>query len=169
MLNAPCVLTPIDSIGKLDLNINWRETELKHIKGNQAIIGLLMYAAFATRPDVPFAVATLCRYNSYSFHSHLTAAKRFNQSLQSTANFRLHFISRSITGSHDQLTGDIELNWAHDSADHKSHGGHVFLISNGAVYCAYGKHDLIALQTLETEYISYIEGSCKAKWLLQLP
>jgi len=122
---------------KLDLAEDRGEKELKDVKGNQAIVGSLMYAALATRPDISFAVAALGRYNSRPFTSHLTAAKRVLQYLKSTADFRLHFSSTGsndqLTGSNDQLTGHTDSDWANDSADRKSQGGHVFLLSNGAV------------------------------------
>jgi len=99
---------------KLDLAEDRGEKELKGIKGYQAIVGSVMYAALATRPEISFAVAALCRYNSRPFTSHLTAAKRVLQYLKSTADFRLHFNS---TGSNDQLTSYTDSDWANDSAD----------------------------------------------------
>jgi len=45
---------------KLDLAEDWGEKELKDIKGYQAIVGSLMYAALVTRPNISFAVAALC-------------------------------------------------------------------------------------------------------------
>jgi hypothetical protein len=115
---------------KLDVAEDCGEKELKDIKGYQAIVGSLMYAALATRPDTSFAVAALGRYNSRPFTSHLSAAKRVLQYLKSTADFRLHF---SCTGSNDQLTGYMDSDWANDSADRKSQGGHVYPLNNGAV------------------------------------
>jgi hypothetical protein len=102
MQNAHSASTPIDPNVKLDLAEDRGEKELKDIKGYQGIVGSLMYAALATRPDISFAVAALCRYNSRPFTSHLTTAKSVLQYLKSTADFRLHF---SSTGSNDQLTG----------------------------------------------------------------
>ena len=128
--NAHDVSTPMDPNVKLDLAENRGEKELKDIKGYQAIVGSLMYTALATWPDMSFPVAALCRYNSRPFTSHLTAAKRVLQYLKSTANFRLHFSSSSST---NQLTGYTDSDWANDSANRKSQGGLVFLLSNGAV------------------------------------
>ena len=102
MQNAHGASTPMYPNVKLDLAEDRGEKELKDNKGYQAIVGSLMYTALATRPDISFAVAALCRYNSRPFNSHLTAAKTVLQYLKSTANFRLHF---SSTGSNDQLTG----------------------------------------------------------------
>jgi len=115
---------------KLDLAKDRGEKVLKDIKGHQAMVGSLMYAALATRPDISFAVVALCRYNFRPFTSHLTAASGVLQYLKSTADFRLHF---SSTGSNDQLTGYTDSDWANDSANHKSHRGQVFLLSYGAV------------------------------------
>jgi len=157
---------------KLVLAEDRGEKELKDIKGYQAIVSSLMYAALATRPDISFAVAALCRYNSRPFTSHLTAAKGVLQYLKSSADFRLHFSSTGsndqLTGSNDQLTGYTDSDWANDSADRKCQGGHVFLLSNGAVSWQSRKQDLIAMSTLEAEYIACSDSSREAMWILQL-
>jgi hypothetical protein len=153
---------------KLDLAVDRGEKELKDIKGYQAIVGSLMYAALATRPDISFAVTAPCRYNSHPFTSHLTAAKRLRQYLKSTANVPLHCSSSSSTHSNNRLTGYTDSDWAHESADRKSQGGHVFLLNNRAVSWQSRKQDLIAMSALEAKYIACSEGSCEAKWLLQL-
>jgi hypothetical protein len=87
MQNAHNVSTPMDHNVKLDLAEDRREEELKDITHYQAIVGSLMYAALATRPNISFAVTALCQYNSRPFTRHLTAAKRVLQYLKSTANF----------------------------------------------------------------------------------
>jgi len=61
MQNAHDVSTPTDPNIKLYLAEDRGENELKDIKGYKAIVGSLMYAALATRPDISFAVAALCR------------------------------------------------------------------------------------------------------------
>jgi len=165
MQNPHGALTPVDPNVQLDLAEDRGEKELKDIKGHRAIVGSLMYAALATRPDISFAVAALCWYNSRPFTSHLTAAKRVLQYLKSTTDFLLHF--SSSTGSNDQLTGYTDSNWANDSVDRKSQGGHVFLLSNGAVSWQSRKQDLITMSTLEAEYIACSEGSREGNSLLQ--
>jgi len=124
-----------------------------------------MYMALATRPNISFAVAALCRFNSLPSTSHLTTAKSVLLYLKSTADFRLH---SSSTGSNDPHTGYMDSNWANDSAECKSQGGHVFLLSNEAVSWQSQKQYLIAMSTLEADYIACSDGSHEAKWLLQL-
>jgi len=167
MLNAHNISTPMDSNVKLDLGKDRGEKQLKDIKGYNAIVGALMYAAIATRPDFSFAVAALCRYNFCPFTSLLTGAKRVLQYLKSTANFPLHF-SSSSTNSNHQLTGYTGPDWANDCADRKSQRGHGFLLSNRAVSWESRKQHHITMSTLESEYITCFEGSGEAKWLLPL-
>jgi len=125
------VSTPMDPNVKLHLAEDQGEKELKEIKGYQEIVGSLIYAALATRLNISFAVNALSRYNSKHYTSHLTAAKSVLQYLKSTANLRLHFRSRS--SFNDQLTGYMDIDWANDCDDRKSHGGHVLRHSTEAV------------------------------------
>ena len=72
----------------------------------------------------------------------MTAAKRVLEYLKSTANIRLYFNSNGI-GISINISIDIgkspigysDSDWANDSVDRKSQGGHVFLPSNGAILC----------------------------------
>jgi hypothetical protein len=167
MENTHGVSTPMDPNVKLDLAEDRGEKELEDITVYQAVVGSLMYAALATRPDISYADAALCCYNSRPFTSHITAAKRVFQYLKSTADFRLHFTSNGIDIG-NSLVGYSDSDWANDSADCKSQGGHVFLASNGAVSSQSRKQSLIAMSTLEAEFITCSEASREAKWLLQL-
>jgi len=81
------ISTPMDPNVRMDLAEDRGEKELEDIIDYQAVVGSLMYAARATRPDISYAVADLSRYNSRPFTSHMTAAKRVLQYLKSTADF----------------------------------------------------------------------------------
>jgi len=155
---------------KLDLADNRGEKELDkdRVKHYQAIIGSLMYAALATRPDISYAVAALCRYNSCPFTSHMTAAKRVLQYLKATADFQLHFNGND--NDNYGVVGFTDSDLASNSTDRKSQGGHVFLTCHdgGAISWQSRKQDLIAQSTLEAEYIACSEASREARWLLQL-
>jgi len=163
----------------LDLADNWGEKELEpeDITDYQAVVGSLMYAALATWPDISYAVAALSRYNSRPFTSHMTAAEGVLQYLKSTADFRLHYTGNGIgigigisidIDFGNSLVGYSDSNWANDSVDRKSQGGHVFLASIGAISWQAWKQSLIAMWTLEAEFIACSEASREAKWLLQL-
>jgi hypothetical protein len=59
MQNAHHVSTAMDTNVQLDLAEDRGEKDRKYIKGYQAIVGSLMYAARVTRPNISFAVAAL--------------------------------------------------------------------------------------------------------------
>jgi len=165
------VSTPMDPNVKLDLAKDRGEKELKDITDYQVVVGSLMYVALEPWPDISYAVAALSRYNSQPFTSHMTAAKRVLQYLKSTADYLLHFTGNGIGISTDidnSLVGYSDSNWANDSVDRKSQGGHVFLGSNGAVSWQSRKQGLITMSTLKAEFITCSEASTEAKWLLQL-
>jgi len=153
MENTHGVSTLMDPNVKLDLAKDWGEKELDDITEYHAVVGSLMYAAHATRPDILYAVAALSRYNSRPFTSHMTAAKRVLQYLKSTADFRLQFTGIGIEIG-NSLVGYSDSDWANDSTDCKSQGGHVFLPRNGAVSWQSRKQSLIAMSTLEAEFIA---------------
>jgi len=161
----------MDSNVPLDLAEDWGENELEDITDYQAVVGSLMYAALATRPDITYAVAALSRYNLRLFTSHMTAAKRVLQYLKSTANFRLHFNSNGNGIGIDignSLVVYSDSNWANYSMEHKSQGGHVFVTSNEAILWQSQTQSLITMSTLKAEFITCSEVSRAVKLLLQL-
>jgi hypothetical protein len=132
----------------------------------QSIVGSLMYAALGTRPDIAYAVAALSRYNSRPLTVHLTAAKRVLRYLKATKAAKLCY-DAAHAGSGD-LHGYTDSDWAGDSADRKSQGGFVFAMGGAAVSWQSRKQSLIALSTLEAEYIACSDAVRETKWLLQL-
>jgi len=163
----------MDPYIQLDLAEDRGEKKLEDITYYQAVVGSLMYAAFATRPNILYAVAALAEYNSRQFTSHMPAAKRVLQYLESTADFGLELTSNGIgigigTAIDNSLVGYFDSDWANDSADPKSQGGHVILSSNGAISWQSRKQSLIAMSPLEAEFIACSEASIEANWLLHL-
>jgi len=159
---------------ELDIADDWGEKELgkDSVKHYHVIVGSLMYAALATLPDISYPVAALCRYNSRPFTSHMTAAKILLQYLKATADFRLHFNGNGNGNSNGNygVVRFTDSDWARDSTDRKSQGEHVFRTCHdgGTISWQSQKQDLIALSTLEPEYIACSEASREARWLLQL-
>jgi hypothetical protein len=137
----------------------------------QSIVGSLMYAALGTRPDIAYAVAALSRYNSRPLALHLTAAKRVLRYLKATKAAKLCYTSSAdlnYAGTSEELHGYTDADWAGDSADRKSQGGFVFAMGGAAISWQSRKQSLIALSTLEAEYIACSDAVRETKWLLQL-
>ena len=133
-----------------------------------AIIGSLMYAALATRPDISFCVTSLSRYNQSPLTMHLTAAKRVLRYLKHTKHYRLHY-SRDWTKS---LAGFTDSDWAGRIATRKSIGGCVFFgyhgtgtTKSGPIHWQVKTQSVVALSTLEAEYIACSDATREALWL----
>ena len=75
----------------------------------QSVIGSLLYAAIATRPDISHAV-DLSKFNSAPTEAHLTAAKRIIRYLKGTINTSIQYRK---TGNLEVI-GYSDADWAND-------------------------------------------------------
>ena len=116
---------------RLDLAEELGEREVDP-KEYQAVVGSLMYIALATRPDIAFTVSALSRYNSQPCTRHLTATKQVLRYLRKTVGYCLYF-NAGGSNNDGEITGYTDSNWANDSTDQKSQGGHVFLCNGSAI------------------------------------
>jgi hypothetical protein len=162
MQDAFDVPTPLDPDVKLDAQAAIG-SKLADASRYQSIVGSLMYAALGTRPDIAYAVAALCRYNAAPTAIHMTAAVRVLRYLKGTARHKL--VYRRAT---EPLVGYADSEWAGDSGDRKLQGGFVFMMNSGAISWSSRKQTLVALSTLEAEYIACSNAAREAKWLRQL-
>jgi len=130
---------------------------------NISIIGSLMYAALGTRPDIAFAVTKLCQYNHEPITSHLTAAKRVLQYLQSTSTYGLEFskdANSGLPGSY-KLIGYTDADWAGNPQVRKSISGYIFFLG-APVSWKSKRQAIIATSTIEAEFSAYLEVSKQA-------
>ena len=130
----------------------------------QSIVGKLMYAMIATRPDLAFAVSTLGRFNAAPNATHLEAAKKTLRYLRKTSNVGLVF---SPTPSID-LIGYCDSDWAGDLDSRRSTTGYAFLLSNGAISWKSRRQQTVALSSTEAEYMAVTDASKEGIWLRRL-
>ena len=129
----------------------------------QSMVGSLIYAAIATRPDIAYAVAALAKFNSSPTEAHLTAVKRVFRYLKGTVQLRLQY--QETDGN---VEGYSDADWASDSEDRRSTSGNVFVMSGGAISWTSKKQPTVALSTSESEYIALCFATQEAVWLRQL-
>ena len=84
LTEANTVSTPADLNVKLDDGVSKQVDSTIY----QSIIGGLMYAATATRPDIAYVVGMLSKFNASPSEAHLTAAKRVICYLKGTASLK---------------------------------------------------------------------------------
>ena len=80
----------------------------------KSMVGSLIYAAIATRPDIAQAVAVLAKFNSSPTEAHLTAVKRVFRYLKVTTQLCLQYRAS------DTKVGYSDADWAPDTDDLRS-------------------------------------------------
>lgn len=129
----------------------------------QSIVGSLLYASTATRPDIAYAVGMLSKFNSSPTETHLTAAKRVLRYLKGTPDLGITF-----TKSNKRPVCYSDANWAENDENRHSTSGNVFLSSNGPISWVSKRQSTIALSSTEAEYIAAYDAAREAAWLRQL-
>ena len=158
---AKTVATPMDVNVKLLMD-DGHSKKVDPVR-YQSMVGSLLHAARATRPDIAHAVGIVSKFNSKPTEAHLTAVKRIFRYLKGTLNIVLQY---KATGK--LLLGYSDADWASDLDNRHSTTGNVFLMSGGAVSWLSQKQATVALSTAKAEYIALSSAIQEAIWLRQL-
>lgn len=159
---AKTVTTPVDINVKLKAEDGVSKTVDPVLY--QSMVGSLLYAAIATRPDIAQAVGMVSKFNSRPSEAHLTAVKRILRYLKGTADFALKF-GKSSGGV---LTGYADADWAGDLDDRHSTTGSLFVMAGGSISWLSKKQPMVALSTSEAEYVALSVATQEAVWLRRL-
>lgn len=167
MANCNSVSTPADPSAKLDKTMCPSDPE--EVREMQTVpykeaVGSLMYAAYATRPDIAFAVNTVSKFSNNPGRRHWEAVKRIIRYLKGTMDHRLQFSKQS----NPDLTGYSDADWGGDAEERKSTTGYVFTKMGGAISWNSKRQDVVALSTCEAEYIALSRTAQEALWWQQL-
>ncbi len=130
----------------------------------QSLVGSLLYAAIATRPDISKAVGDVSKFNSNPSQTHLAAAKRILRYLKGTTNLAIKY-QRSETNT---LLGYSDADWAGYQDDRHSTTGNLFIMSGGPISWLSKKQAIVALSTAEAEYVALSTATQEAVWLQRL-
>ena len=91
----------------------------------QSLVGSLLYAAIATRPDIAQAVGVVSKYNSNPSQFDLTAAKRILQYLKGTTELAIKYQKLD----NESLIGYSDAAWTGDQDDRHSTTGNLFIMA----------------------------------------
>ena len=130
----------------------------------QSIIGSLIYASIATRPDLSVTVSRLSQHMSKPNEDHWAAIKRVLRYLKGTLDFGLIFKRTE----NFELIGYSDADWAGDIETRKSTSGYVFLLGGNPISWTSKKQPIVALSTTEAEYIALCLATQESVWLRQL-
>ena len=156
------VATPIEQGTKLLLN----EGEPVNTKEYQALIGGLIYAVTATRPDLALAVGLVSQFCANPSAEHWKAAKHILRYVKGTINYGIIF-----DGNEEdivELSGYVDADWGSNPNGRKSQSGYLFKLCGGTISWASKKQKVVALSSTEAEYVAASLACQEAVWLRAL-
>ena len=130
----------------------------------QSMVGSLLYAACATRPDISYAVGAVSKFNSKPTEAHMTALKRILRYLKGTTTLALKYQKCENLS----VVGYSDADWAGDQDDRHSTSGNLLLMTGGPISWYSKKQAIVALSTSEAEYVALSAATQEAVWLRRL-
>src|ERR1700730_4291609 len=127
-------------------------------------LGGVLYATH-TCPDIQYATCICAQFGSNPGKPHLVSLKRMLRYLQGTIDYSL-----VLGGKNDgaDMVGWTDSDWAQDSDDCRSVAGFVFDIAGSTVSWSSKKQPMVALSTVEAEYMASTNATKEAVWLRTL-
>jgi transposase InsO family protein len=126
-----------------------------------ALIGVLLWIARMTRPDIQLAVTLLASHMSSFTEYHIKAAKRTLAYLKGTESLGLH-ITKMTTGF-DLKKCKLELysdsDWARDKIKRRSVTGYVGYFLNNPIVYRVCYQPTVALSSCEAEYMAMTDAA----------
>lgn len=164
MLNCKEISTPIEQNLKFDI-LNRTHSENEQIENKcRQLIGSLLYACSATRPDLCVAVSFLSRYQHCASQMLYKFLKRVLRYVKGTLNLSLIY----KCNQKGNLIGNVDADWAGDTKDRKSTSGFIFKIFNCPVSWCTKKQLSVSLSSTEAEYIALSVAITEGCWLKYL-
>jgi hypothetical protein len=129
-------------------------------------VGTLMYLAIATRLDIAFAVGMLCCFMAHPGPEHWKAIKHLFRYLRGTIDYQLTYAPDASAP---------QLFYAYSNADHSrncnnrhSTSAYIVKIGSGTVLWMLRLQPIVALSTMEAEFIAAASVGQEVVWMRQL-
>ena len=162
MADCNAVSTPMETNLKLARRTS-AEPHCRDFHLYRQLVGALLWY-LNSRPDLCFAVATLCKFVADPSALHWAALVRLLQFVKGTSR---HGILYSFDGP-NSLVGFADSGWKTDPDDGKSMTGYCFLLHGAVVVYGSRKQDRVALSTTEAEYYALSAATKEALWCRQV-
>lgn len=142
-------------------------------------VGMLMYIANVSRPDLMYAASVMAKHMSNSTERHLNLLKGVLRYLSGTAGLQLRYGGGEGTNSDSSsvavsaelrpyLHGFSDSDYAACADTRRSRTGWMFKVSGGAVAWQSKQQQVVAQSTAEAEYVSLNSASNQAGWMKTL-
>jgi hypothetical protein len=143
------------------------EEDMSHVLYASAV-GSLMYAMVCTRLDIAHAVGVLSRYMSKPWKYHWTIVKTVFSFLRGTTNYGLFYQGIPRLDRVVDIHGFVDVVWAGDLDCRRSTSGYVFNLFGGAISWMRKRQVVVALSTIEAEYMEATHASKEVVCLQRL-
>ena len=130
----------------------------------RAAIGSLMYAAIGTRPDIAYAIQSLSQFSHNLSSEHWHAVKHLFRYLQGTKDMGIMYDQCGGSAT-TAISGFSDADWASNEIDRKSISRYTFLMGGGAISWTSKKQSIMALLSMEAEYIAATLATKQIIWL----
>ena len=165
--NARRVSSPMDSKQRLtSRDYDPVEGEMGDVRPYNSLVGSLLYAATATRPDIAFAVGQVARFMSKPGNKQWGVAKRILRYLDATKHLGLVF--QGGQPGQDQLSIATDSDYAQDEDTRRSTTGYLTRLGTSTLSWASKRQTAVTRSSAEAEYMAMAEGAQEVLYLRQL-
>ena len=151
--------TPLDPSFQHQLIEANESTETEDDFPYRSMVGSLMYAATATRPDITTAVGIVSRFLASPKTIHCNMVRQIFYYLRQYPDSSLSYTQVL----NPKLVGYCDASWANNE-DYSSISGFAFLFGKSLVSWSSKKQPVIALSSTEAEYVTVTSGAQEALW-----
>ena len=127
----------------------------------QSKIGSLNFLSNGTRPDISFSTGLAARYASNPDQSHMDAATRIFAYIRDNPSKGLLYTKEAGL----DLRGYVDSDWAGCLDSRKSTTGYVFILAGAPISWSSKRQQIIAISTMDAEYIAATEAAKDAVWI----
>lgn len=158
-VDTPSTLVKLQQEGSADASHD--------ITAYRELVGSLMYAAAATRPDIMHSTNICTRFMRAPQKPHLVAAKRVLRYLNGTTNEGLIYTTTTASTGRQAMSivAYCDADWGGDLDDRKSTTGYCVFVNNNLISWNTKKQATVALSSAEAELMSVSDVVKEIMWL----
>lgn len=142
-------------------------TPLKDPTVYRSIVGALQYLT-SSRPDIAYAVNTVCQFMTSPTDVHYAAVKRILRYLQGTLQKGLFFSSTGALNNSVHIKAFCDADWAGEVIQRRSTTGFVVYLGLCPVSWQSKKQGTVSRSSTESEYRSLANTAAEISWLRHL-
>ena len=144
------------------------EPKPEHVKLMQKAAGHCLFLAIWTRPDIAYAVSTLCRFATCPDERHIRAMSRLIGYLKYTAELGITYSRNPKLADRNQVFMYSDASYARDPISRKSQFGWAAIMNDAAISWRSKLFARTCLSIMEAEYIGLAGAAQEAMYLLKL-